>query len=99
MAGMDFRLQRWTRAAALGALLTGAAVQAATAQDLRIGLQDDPDNLDPAISFSFVGRHVLASLCDTLVEIDTSWKLVPRLAQSWETAADGMSATMKLRPD
>lgn len=99
MAETDRGVASWIKAAALGAMVAGAGLHAASAQELRIGLQDDPDNLDPAISFSFVGRHVLASLCDTLVEIDTNWKLVPRLAQSWETAADGLSATMKLRPD
>lgn len=101
MAGSNRDTRSWVKAAVLGMVLaaTGAGLHSAGAQELRIGLQDDPDNLDPAISISFVGRHVLASLCDTLVEIDTSWKLVPRLAVSWETAADGMSATMKLRPD
>lgn len=87
------------RAWVLAGALAVAAAAGARAQELRVGLQDDPDNLDPAVSFSFVGRHVLASLCDTLTEIDTSWKIVPRLALSWETAADGMSATMKLRPN
>jgi len=99
MASRHRIVASWWKAAALGTVIAGAGLQAASAQELRIGLQDDPDNLDPAVSFSFVGRHVLASLCDTLVEIDTNWKLVPRLAVSWETAADGMSATMKLRPD
>lgn len=82
------------------ALATWLAVStAAPAQELRIGLQDDPDNLDPAISFSFVGRHVLSPLCDKLVDIDTKWNLVPQLALSWETSADGLTATMKLRPN
>lgn len=94
MTRFDLGVCAWVLAGTLALAASGAQ-----AQELRIGLQDDPDNLDPAISFSFVGRHVLASLCDTLTEIDTSWKIVPRLALSWETAADGMSATMKLRPN
>lgn len=99
MAELQRGVRGWIKTAVLAAALAGAGLQATMAQELRIGLQDDPDNLDPAVSFSFVGRHVLSSLCDTLVEIDRGWKLVPRLAVSWETAADGMSATMKLRPD
>jgi peptide/nickel transport system substrate-binding protein len=87
------------RAWVLAGALALCAAAGAGAQDLRVGLQDDPDNLDPAVSFSFVGRHVLASLCDTLTEIDTQWKIVPRLAVSWETSGDGLSATMKLRPN
>src|SRR5688572_30541918 len=69
--------------AALAATALALSITAASAQELRIGLQDDPDNLDPAISYSFVGRHVLSPLCDKLVDIDAQWKLVPQLALSW----------------
>ena len=56
-------------ALALGNLATAAP---ATAQSvLKIGLQDDPDTLDPVSNWSFVGRHVLQSLCDKIVDIDT----------------------------
>ena len=84
---------------AYAAAVLAFSISTASAQELRIGLQDDPDNLDPAISYSFVGRHVLSPLCDKLIDIDTQWKLVPQLALSWETAEDGLSATMKLRPN
>ena len=80
----------------VGAMLTIAG--AASAQDLRIGLQDDPDTLDPAKNFSFVGRHVLSPLCDKLVDIAPDQSLVPQLALAWETSPDGRSATMRLRP-
>ena len=43
------------------------AAQAAT---LRIGLNEDPDALDPARGGSFVGRVVFAAVCDKLVDID-----------------------------
>ena len=51
------------------ALAFGLAAGAAGAQDLRIGLQDDPDILDPDQSRTFVGRIVYASMCDKLVDI------------------------------
>jgi peptide/nickel transport system substrate-binding protein len=70
----------------------------ASAQDLRIGLQDDPDTLDPAKNFSFVGRHVLSSICDKLVDITPDQKIVPQLALSWEISADGKALDLKLRP-
>ncbi|MBI3710919.1 MAG: ABC transporter substrate-binding protein [Proteobacteria bacterium] len=70
----------------------------ASAQTLRIGLQDDPDSLDPHLNYSFVGRHVLASLCDKLVDIGTDQSFVPQLATAWAIATDGKSLTLKLRP-
>src|SRR5438105_1583540 len=42
---------------------------AAAAENLRIGLAEDPDVLDPTLARSFVGRIVFASLCDKLVDI------------------------------
>ena len=75
------------------------AVGGANAQELRIGLQDDPDTLDPAKNFSFVGRHVLASVCDKLVDISPDQQIVPQLALSWQTSADGKAIDFKLRPN
>ncbi|ANN68070.1 ABC transporter substrate-binding protein [Bordetella bronchialis] len=77
-----------------GLLASGAAMAQST---LRIGLQDDPDVLDPARARTFVGRIVFASLCDKLVEITPDLKIIPQLAVSWSTSADGKTLTMKLR--
>ncbi|MBI3707832.1 MAG: ABC transporter substrate-binding protein [Proteobacteria bacterium] len=70
----------------------------ASAQTLRIGLQEDPDTLDGAKNWSFVGRVVMQSICDKLVDIAPDQSIVPMLATAWETAEDGKSITMKLRP-
>src|ERR1700726_4389245 len=70
----------------------------ASAQTLRIGLQEDPDTLDGAKNWSFVGRVVMTSICDKLVDIAPDASIVPMLATSWETAADGKAITFKLRP-
>jgi peptide/nickel transport system substrate-binding protein len=67
--------------------------------ELRIGLQDDPDTLDPATNWSFVGRHVLQSLCDKLVDIDQQGRIVPMLATVWSWSEDGRALTLKLRPN
>jgi peptide/nickel transport system substrate-binding protein len=77
-----------------GMLASGAAIAQST---LRIGLQDDPDVLDPVRARTFVGRIVFASLCDKLVDITPDLKIVPQLAVSWSTSADGKTLTMKLR--
>lgn len=66
--------------------------------NLRIGLAEDPDNLDPTTAGSYVGRIVLASLCDKLFDIDGNLNIVPQLALAHETSADGKTVTIKLRP-
>jgi len=82
-------------AAAFGALLAGAV--GAEAQTLRIGLAEDPDSFDPAKAWSYVGRVVLASICDKLVDIAPDTSFVPQLAEAWETSPDGKALTLRLR--
>lgn len=86
------------KSAVVAGVILALSVGAACAQDVRIALQDDPDTLDPAKNWTFVGRHVLASLCDKLVDISTEGSIVPQLATEWTTTADGKSVTLKLRP-
>jgi peptide/nickel transport system substrate-binding protein len=88
----------------IGKLLTVAGLLAlstslAQAQDLKIGLQDDPDILDPDQSRTFVGRIVYASMCDKLVDITPDLEIVPALATGWEWNAEGTELTMTLRDD
>ncbi|NKX45689.1 ABC transporter substrate-binding protein [Roseicyclus persicicus] len=79
------------------ALAFGLAASAAGAQDLRIGLQDDADVLDPDQGRTFVGRIVFDSLCDKLVDITPDLEIVPQLATGWEWSEDGLILTMTLR--
>jgi peptide/nickel transport system substrate-binding protein len=67
--------------------------------NLRIGLAEDPDVLDPSLARTYVGRIVFASICDKLFDIDENLKIVPQLALSQETSADGKEVTIKLRPN
>lgn len=84
----------FTMAIAAG-LLMGTAV---SAQTLRIGLQEDPDVLDPHRARTFVGRIVFTSMCDKLVEITPELKFTPQLATEWKWSDDAKTLTMKLRP-
>ena len=82
----------------LAALLAGSALASpALAADLRIGLQEDPDVLDPDQSRTFVGRIVYTSLCDKLVDITPELKIIPQLATAWSWSDDGKTLTMDLR--
>jgi peptide/nickel transport system substrate-binding protein len=47
---------------------------------------------------TYVGRIVFSALCDKLFDIDEKLNIVPQLALSHETSADGKEVTIKLRP-
>ena len=84
---------------ALAATFAGLALSSAAAQsNLRVGLAEDPDVLDPTLARTYVGRIVFASICDKLFDIDEKLAIVPQLALSHETSADGKEVTIKLRP-
>ena len=64
---------------------------------LRIGLNEDPDALDPARGGSFVGRLVFAAVCDKLIDTDQNNEFVPQLATSWSWSPDNLALTLTLR--
>jgi peptide/nickel transport system substrate-binding protein len=74
-----------------------AAAPAAAESVLRIGLNDDPDALDPTISRAYVGRLVFAGLCDKLFDVTPDLKIVPQLATGYEWAPDQRSVVVTLR--
>src|SRR5256884_8575224 len=96
METSPMRILRLTAIAAAALLSLHAAAQAQTT--LRIGLAEDPDILDPTLGRTYVGRIVFASFCDKLFDIDEKINIVPQLALSHETSADGKEVTIKLRP-
>src|SRR5678816_4679639 len=75
-----------------------AAGPAAAQSVLRIGLNDDPDALDPTISRAYTGRLVFAALCDKLFDVTPELKIVPQLATGYEWGPDHKSIVIKLRP-
>ena len=77
----------------VGAMLTFPAF----ATELKIGLQDDADVLDPAQSRTFVGRIVYTALCDKLVDVNEKLDIVPQLATDWKWSEDGTELVMNLR--
>lgn len=84
-----------TLVTALAGLMLAAPAFAA---ELKIGLQEDPDMLDPAQSRTFVGRIVYSALCDKLVDVSAKLEIVPQLATEWAWSEGGKVLTMKLRP-
>jgi peptide/nickel transport system substrate-binding protein len=80
------------------ALLLPFGATALAETTLRIGIAQDPDILDPTIGRTYVGRIVFSAFCDKLFDIDEKLNIVPQLALSYETSADGKQMTIKLRP-
>ncbi len=70
----------------------------AAGDTLRIGIQDEPDALDPARGGTFAGRLVFAAACDKLIDISPTLDFVPQLATGWSWSEDGLTLTLKLRP-
>jgi peptide/nickel transport system substrate-binding protein len=90
------RLNARILALALAFAASGSTAFAET--QLRIGLGDDPDAMDPTLSRFYTTRIVFAALCDKLFDIDEKANIVPQLALSHETSSDGKTVTLKLRP-
>src|SRR5258706_4022495 len=78
----------------LFALVAGPALAETT---LRIGLAEDPDLLDPTLARTYVGRIVVASLCDKLVDISPELDIVPQLATEWQWVDGNKGLVMKVR--
>ncbi len=70
----------------LALVLLAGAVAAQPLPNLRIGLREDPDILDPSLARTYVGRIVFAALCDKLFDINEKLEIVPQLAtaHAWE---------------
>lgn len=65
---------------------------------LRIALDGEPDQLDPTLARTLVGRNVFNSICEKLYDVNEKLEVVPQLAAALpEVSPDGRTATVKLR--
>ncbi|MBM4443054.1 MAG: ABC transporter substrate-binding protein [Candidatus Rokubacteria bacterium] len=83
------------------ALVVGLAPAAdAQKKQLVVGLNQDPDILDPTLARTYVGRIVFSHICEKLYEIDDKLQIQPQLAAELPQVADGgKTLTIKLRPN
>jgi peptide/nickel transport system substrate-binding protein len=80
----------------LGLVPAGADAQK---KQLVVGLNQDPDLLDPTLARTYVGRIVFSHICEKLYEIDDKLQIQPQLAADMPQYADGgRTMTIKLRP-
>ncbi len=65
---------------------------------LTLALAEDPDELDPTISSTFVARIVFAHMCEKLYDVGDGLSVVPQLASALpEASRDGRTVTIALR--
>jgi peptide/nickel transport system substrate-binding protein len=62
-------------------------------------IENDVIDFDPLRSRAFVDRNVHYQIYDSLVRIDETGKIIPWLAEKWETSGDGKQVTFSLRKD
>ena len=75
--------------AILLSVLVAAAPAAAQKKTLVIGLNQDPDILDPTLSRTYVGRIIYAHMCEKLYELDENLKISPQLAADLRRSPTG----------
>ncbi len=63
------------------------------------GIAGDPPTLDPANSSDSYSAQFITEIFSGLVSFDKDLKIVPEIAQSWDTSADGKVYTFHLRTD
>ncbi len=94
----------WIRSlafSAVGALAAMASTPAfAAAKCVTVGLAEysgEKLNLDPARNLGMDNAVYVNSIYESLVDLDNSFGVLPRLATSWESNADATQWTFKLR--
>jgi len=69
----------------------------AQAQTMRVGMFEDLDAPDPALSRTFSGLQILSAICDKLFDLSPDLQIVPAMAESHEWVDGGRGLMVKLR--
>jgi peptide/nickel transport system substrate-binding protein len=79
------------------AAAAAAAGQTSSKPKVIVGIVQEPTSLDPtADATASIATTLLDNLYQGLVRLDTSGKVLPSLAKSWDVSADGTEITFKL---
>jgi peptide/nickel transport system substrate-binding protein len=79
------------------ALAVTLTAQGAAAQTMRVGMFEDLDIMDPALSRTFSGLQILSAVCDKLFDLTPDLQIVPALATSYEWRDGGRALEVRLR--
>ena len=80
-------------------LLLPILAGALQARVLERGNGPEPDSLDPQRGQSLSAQNILRDIFEGLTREDAQGKIVPGLAERWETSSDGLRWTFYLRAD
>jgi peptide/nickel transport system substrate-binding protein len=99
--GVGLALTACSSPGGTGATSTAPSASASAAGNanatLVVGITTDPNNLNPWLATQFQAVNVLETMYNSLTQFDKDLKVVPSLAESWTTSADGKTVTLKLR--
>jgi peptide/nickel transport system substrate-binding protein len=76
-----------------------ASANAAAGGTVTFVIENDVIDFDPMVSRAFVDRNAHYQVYDSLVRVDPTGKIIPWLAEKWDTSADGKQVTFTLRKD
>jgi peptide/nickel transport system substrate-binding protein len=66
--------------------------------ELTIAIAEEPDDLDPTLARTLVGRMVFINMCEKLYDVDADLQIVPQLAADLpDVSDDGTSVTIPVR--
>ena len=82
-----------------GPILAAMLVATPAARELRIGNAGEPLTLDPHRYNLNLEEAILANLFEGLAAHDAHGRIVPGAALGWNTSADGLTWTFRLRPE
>jgi peptide/nickel transport system substrate-binding protein len=83
--------------AATTAPAQAAGKPAAAGGSITFVLENDVIDFDPMRSRAFVDRNAHYQIYDSLVTVDPKGKIIPALAEKWDTSQDGKTVTFTLR--
>lgn len=75
----------------------GMAQDAAAGGEITVGLDFEPDNLDPHVTPYAVSHTVMMNIFDPLIWRDKEGAFQPGLAESWDVSEDGKEFTFHLK--
>src|SRR5919197_2191925 len=76
---------------------TAAPTVSALGQSMRIGIDVDPDTLDPAGQTNATTQSIVDCMVETLVRVQPDGSIGPGLATKWERTPDGRVYTFSLQ--
>lgn len=89
-------ITRWSKST-VALLLSGLVSPWTMAATLRIDNTGEPETLDPQMATGLRELRIDRELYEPLITYDAEGHLIPGLAQSWDTSADGLTWTFHLR--